>query len=113
VSEELIAEALHPYPQGLVIATKGGLLRGETGEWPADGRPEHLREALEGSLRTLRLERIDLHQFHRPDPEVPIEESIGALDELRRQGKIRHIGVSNVDDGQLRRAQGVTEIVAE
>jgi hypothetical protein len=96
VSEELIAEALHAYPQGLVIATKGGLLRGETGEWPADGRPEHLREALEGSLRTLRLERIDLHQFHRPDPEGPIEESIGALDEVRRRrGKTRHIGVSS------------------
>ncbi|HMK93381.1 MAG TPA: aldo/keto reductase [Thermoleophilia bacterium] len=113
VSEELIAEALHPYPAGLVIASKGGLLRFRPGPgWPTDARPEHLREALEGSLKRLRVERIDLYQLHRPDPEVPYEESVGALAELRQQGKIRHIGVSNVTLEQLRRAQAVTEIVS-
>jgi pyridoxine 4-dehydrogenase len=112
VSEELIAEALHPYPDGLVIATKGGLLRPAADQWTPDGRPEHLRAALEGSLRALRLERIDLYQLHRPDPKVPYEESIGALRELREQGKIRHIGVSNVDRDELRRARQVTEIVS-
>ena len=112
VSEELIAEALRPYPAGLVIATKGGLLRTGPGEWPPDGRPEHLREALEGSLRTLRLERIDLYQLHRPDPQVPYEESIGSLVELKREGKIRHIGVSNVSQDELRRARELTEIVS-
>src|SRR5918995_4372748 len=90
VSEELIAEALAPYPDGLVIATKGGLLRPGPGRWPADGRPEHLREACEGSLRRLRLEAIDLYQHHRPDPRVPYEESIGALKQLQDAGKIRH-----------------------
>jgi pyridoxine 4-dehydrogenase len=112
VSEELIAEALHPYPDGLVIATKGGLLRPAADQWTPDGRPEHLRAALEGSLRALRLERIDLYQLHRPDPKVPYEESIGALRELREQGKIRHIGVSNVGRDELRRARQVTEIVS-
>jgi pyridoxine 4-dehydrogenase len=113
VSERLIAEALYPYPDGLVIATKGGLLRtGAPGPWPADGRPEHLREACEGSLRRLRLDRIDLYQLHRPDPNVPLEESLGALVELKNEGKIRHIGVSNVDAEQLRRARHVTEVVS-
>lgn len=113
VSERIIAEALYPYPEDLVIATKGGLLRtGVAGEWPADGRPEHLREACEGSLRRLRVERIDLYQFHRPDPKVPLEESLGALAELKEQGKIRHIGVSNVDAEQLDRARRVTEIAS-
>ncbi len=112
VSEELIAEALYPYPEGLVIATKGGLLRTGPGEWPPDGRPEHLREAIEGSLRTLRLERIDLYQLHRPDPQVPYEESVGALVELKAEGKIRHIGVSNVNRDELRRARKLTEVVA-
>ena len=112
VSEELIAEALYPYPDGLVIATKGGLLRPAADQWTPDGRPEHLRAALEDSLRALRLERIDLYQFHRPDPKVPYEESIGALRELLDQGKIRHIGVSNVDRDELRRARQVTEIVS-
>jgi pyridoxine 4-dehydrogenase len=112
VSEELIAEALYPYPEGLVIATKGGLLRTGPGEWPPDGRPEHLREAIEGSLRTLRLERIDLYQLHRPDPQVPYEESVGALVELKAEGMIRHIGVSNVSRDQLRRARKLTEVVA-
>ena len=112
VSEELIAEALHPYPDGLVIATKGGLLRPGPGRWTPDGRPAHLRAALEGSLRALRVERVDLYQFHRPDPKVPLEESVGALVELRQEGKIRHIGVSNVTADELRRARQVTEIVS-
>ena len=112
VSEELIAEALHPYPAGLVIATKGGLLRSRSGDWPPDGRPEHLRRALEGSLQTLRLERIDLYQLHRPDRNVAYEESVGVLADMKREGKIRHIGVSNVSRELLRRARDVTEIVA-
>src|SRR5579875_3776334 len=97
VSEELIAEALYPYPQGLVIATKGGLLRPGPGIWNRDGSPEHLREALEGSLRRLRLERIDIYQYHRVDPNVPLEDSVGELARLREQGKIRHVALSNVD----------------
>jgi aryl-alcohol dehydrogenase-like predicted oxidoreductase len=112
VSERLIAEALYPYPDELVIATKGGLLRPGPGQWDADGRPEHLRQVLEGSLTRLRLERIDLYQFHRPDPKVPVAESIGALAELKEQGKIRHIGVSNFDESQLREAQQVTPVVS-
>ncbi|HEV7133465.1 MAG TPA: aldo/keto reductase [Gaiellaceae bacterium] len=110
-SEEVIAEALHPYPEGLVIATKGGLGHGLQ-ERIRDGRPEYLRRACEASLRRLRLERIDLYQLHRHDPAVPIEESIGALEELRREGKIRHIGVSNVSAGQLRQAQSAATIVS-
>jgi pyridoxine 4-dehydrogenase len=112
VSERLIAEALYPYPDELVIATKGGLVRPGPGQWNPDGRPEHLRQVLEGSLTRLRLERIDLYQFHRPDPKVPIAESIGALKELKDQGKIRHIGVSNFDESQLREAQQVTPVVS-
>jgi pyridoxine 4-dehydrogenase len=112
VSEELIAEALHPYPEGLVIATKGGLLRTGPGQWPPDGRPEHLREACEGSLRRLRVERIDLYQLHRPDPAVPYEESVGALAELRAEGKVRHVGVSNVTVQQLAVAAAVVPVVS-
>ena len=112
VSETLIAEALHPYPDDLVIATKGGLERPGPGRWSANGRPEHLKQACDGSLRRLRLEQIPLYQFHRPDPRVPLEDSVGALVELREQGKIRHLGLSNVTEGQLRRAQRLTPIVS-
>ena len=112
VSEELIAETLHPYPEDLVIATKGGLARPGPGRWEADGRPEHLRQACEGSLRRLKLEQIPLYQLHRPDPMVPIAESIGALVELRDEGKIRHIGVSNVSEAQLREMQKLTPVVS-
>ncbi|MBU2665057.1 aldo/keto reductase [Actinoplanes bogorensis] len=112
VSEELIAEALYPYGEDLVIATKGGLVRPGPGVWEPDGRPEHLRSALEGSLRRLRLEQIPLYQFHRPDPKVPVEESVGALAELKNEGKIRHIGVSNFNEEQLRAVQRITPIVS-
>jgi aryl-alcohol dehydrogenase-like predicted oxidoreductase len=112
VSEELIAEALHPYPEDLVIATKGGLERTGPGQWPVNGRPEHLIEACEGSLRRLELDQIPLYQFHRPDPEVPLEDSIGALVSLKEQGKIRHVGLSNVTEDQLRSAQRLTPIVS-
>ncbi len=111
VSESLIAEALYPYPKGLVIATKGGLLRTGPNQWPADGRPEHLREALEGSLRRLRLDHIDVYQFHRPDPKVPFEDSVGELAKMREAGKIRHVGLSNVTTDQLARAQKIVPIV--
>src|SRR5205814_1847972 len=111
VSEELIAEALHPYPGGLVIATKGGLTRPGPSQWERDGRPEHLREACEGSLRRLRVERIDIYQLHAPDPNVPYEESLGALIELREAGKVAHIGVSNVSVAQLEQALSLTEVV--
>lgn len=112
VSEELIAEALYPYPDDLVIATKGGLERTGPGRWPVNGRPQHLVEACEGSLRRLRLDEIALYQLHRPDPSVPLEESVGALVTLKEQGKIRHIGLSNVTEDQLRRAQRLTPIVS-
>ncbi|HEX9415063.1 MAG TPA: aldo/keto reductase [Ktedonobacterales bacterium] len=112
VSENLIAETLYPYPQDLVIATKGGLLRAGPGQWSPDGRPEHLREALEGSLRRLKLSRIALYQFHRPDPKVPFEDSLGALIELQRAGKIQHIGLSNVTTGQLAQARKIGPIVS-
>ena len=111
VSEELIAEALHPYPDGLVVATKGGLVRTQPGgDWPKDGRPEHLRAACEGSLRRLRLEQIPVYYLHRPDPEVPYEESVGALKELRDEGKIRHVAVSNVSLELLATARAIVDI---
>ena len=112
VSEELIAEALHPYPEDLLIATKGGLTRTGPGRWPPDGRPEHLREACEGSLRRLRLERIELYQLHRPDPKVPYEESVGALKQLQDEGKILHIGISNASVDQLETARGIAEVIS-
>ena len=112
ISERLIADALYPYPADLVIATKGGLLRPRAGRWDPDGRPEHLRDACIGSLRRLRLDEIPLYQFHRPDPKVPYAESIGALVELKNQGKIRHIGISNVTESQLRQAQALTPVVS-
>ena len=111
VSENLIAEALHPYPEGLVIATKGGLRRSGPGQWPRDGRPERLKECCEASLRRLRLERIDLYQLHSPDPQVPLEDSMGALKELQDEGKIRHIGISNVSVQELERARAVVDVV--
>jgi aryl-alcohol dehydrogenase-like predicted oxidoreductase len=112
VNENQIAEALHPYPDGLVIATKGGLHHERRAEWRQDGRPENLRASCEGSLKRLRLERIDLYQLHSVDPTVPIEESVGALAELQQEGKIRHIGLSNVDRRQLASAGAVATIVS-
>jgi aryl-alcohol dehydrogenase-like predicted oxidoreductase len=112
VSELLIAEALHPYPDGLVIATKGGLLREGRGPWPRHAHPDHLRQACEGSLRRLRLDRIDLYQLHAPDPKVPFEDSVGALAALRAEGKIRHVGLSNVSAAQLLQAQEIVPVVS-
>jgi aryl-alcohol dehydrogenase-like predicted oxidoreductase len=112
VSERLIAEALHPYPEGLLIATKSGLQRSGPDRWNPDGRPETIRRDVESSLASLRVERIDLLQFHRPDPKVPIEESLGTFVELRDEGKVDMIGVSNVDANQLRRARAVTDVVS-
>ena len=112
ISERLICEALHPYASGLVIATKGGIVRPSAPEWVANGRPEHLREACEGSLRRLKLERIDLYQLHCVDQQVPLEESIGALADLQKQGKIRHIGVSNFNVDEVVRARTVARIVS-
>jgi len=110
VSEELIAAALHPYPDGLLVATKGGLERTGPGEWPRNGRPEHLRSACEGSLGRLRVDQIDLYQLHSPDPDVPYADSVGTLKELQDEGKIRHIGVSNVTVEQLEQARSIVEV---
>src|SRR6202046_1825060 len=112
VSENLIAEALHPYPDDLVLATKGGYLRPGPNKWTPDGLPEHLRSACEGSLRRLRVEQIPLYQFHVPDPKVPYAESVGAIAELQKEGKIRHVGVSNVSQEQLREAQRIVNVVS-
>jgi aryl-alcohol dehydrogenase-like predicted oxidoreductase len=111
VSEELIATALAPY-DGVVVATKGGLTRSGPGAWGVDGRPERLRAALEGSLRRLAVERIDLYQLHRPDPAVPFEDSLGVLVEAQQAGKIRHIGLSNVTLAELEQALGIAEVVS-
>ena len=111
VSENIIAEALHPYPPNLVIATKGGLIRYKPSDWIPRGTPDHLKQACEASLKRLKLDRIDVYQLHAPDPDVPLESSIGALAELREQGKIRHVGLSNVTFDQLRLAQQIVPIV--
>ncbi|HEY8336906.1 MAG TPA: aldo/keto reductase [Tardiphaga sp.] len=111
-NESLISEALYPYPPGLVIATKGGLVRPDRRSWVQNGRPDHLRRAVEGSLQRLRLERIDLYQLHAPDPDVPFSESVGALADLQRTGKIRHLGISNVTVAQLEAARSITPIVS-
>lgn len=110
VSERLIGETLSPYPDDLTIATKGGLVRPGPGRWETNGRPEHLRKACEGSLRRLGLERIDLYQLHRIDPDVPAEESLGVLSELQEEGKIRHAGLSEVSVDEIRQAQEIVPI---
>jgi pyridoxine 4-dehydrogenase len=112
VSEKLLAEALHPYPSDVVVATKGGSIREAPWQLRADGRPAHLRATCEGSLRRLRLDRIDLYQLHAVDPAVPLEESVGALAELRAEGKIRHIGLSNVTVEQVESAREIVPIVS-
>ena len=112
VSEELIADALAPYPAGVVIATKGGQTRSGPDKWTPNGQPAHLYAAIEGSLKRLRLERIDLYQLHRPDPKVPFEESVLAIAELRRAGKIRHVGLSNVSVAQIESARKIVPIVS-
>jgi aryl-alcohol dehydrogenase-like predicted oxidoreductase len=112
VSERIIGETLHPYANGLVIATKGGLTRSGPGGWHANCSPEHLTKDLEGSLRRLRVERIDLYQLHTVDPKVPFEDSVGTLARLREQGKIRHVGLSNVSVAQLRQARKIVPIVS-
>jgi pyridoxine 4-dehydrogenase len=111
-SELLIAEALHPYPAGLVIATKGGLTRPGPGQWVPNGRPEYLKRCIEGSLKRLRLERIDLYQLHAVDPKVPIEESLGALKKMQNAGKIRHLGLSNVSTAEIERARKIAPILS-
>jgi len=112
VSEEIIAEALYPYPAGLVIATKGGFMRPGPNQWVENGKPEHLRSACEGSLRRLRLGRIDLYQLHRIDPKVPAEDQLGTLKDLQAQGKIKHIGLSEVSVRQIQHARTIVPIVS-
>jgi pyridoxine 4-dehydrogenase len=112
VSEELIAEALHPYPPGLVIGTKGGLLRTGPNQWPLNGHPDHLREALEGSLKRLRLDRLDLYQLHRIDPEVPFEDTFRFLQQIQEEGLVKHIGLSEVSVEQIKRAQEYVPVVS-
>jgi aryl-alcohol dehydrogenase-like predicted oxidoreductase len=112
VSEEIIAEALHPYPAGLVIATKGGFERPGPDRWVENGKPEHLKAACEGSLRRLRLDRIDLYQLHRIDPKVSADDQLGTLKDLQAQGKIRHIGLSEVSVRQIQYAQKIVRVVS-
>lgn len=112
VSEELIAEALHPYKNGLVIATKGGLERTGPDEWPQNGKPEHLKEALDGSLKRLKLDQIDLYQLHRIDPKVPFEDMMNFLKNAQQEGKIKHIGLSEVSVEDIKKAQEFIEIVS-
>ena len=110
-SELLIAEALHPYAEGVVIATKGGLTRPSRWRWVPNGRPEYLKQCVDGSLKRLRLDWIDLYQLHAVDPKVPMEDSVGALKEMRDAGKIRHVGLSNVEPEQIERARKIVPIV--
>jgi pyridoxine 4-dehydrogenase len=112
VSEELIAEALYPYPAGLVIATKGGLLRTGPDQWPVNAHPDHLREALEGSLKRLKIDRIDLYQLHRIDPKVPAEETFDFLKKVQQEGKVKHIGLSEVNVNDIKKAQEYFEVVS-
>src|SRR4051794_13418168 len=112
VSENLIAEALHPYPDDLVIATKGGLVRTGPGQWPPDLRPERIKECCEASLRRLKVDRIDLYQLHAVDPKVPYEDTVGAVAELKAEGKVRHVGVSNVGRTELEIARGIVDVVS-
>lgn len=112
VSERLIGETLSPYPAGMVIATKGGMVRPGPGAWERNAEPAHLREACEGSLKRLRLERIDLYQLHAPDEKLPLEDQLGTLRELQDEGKIRHIGVSNFSVAQLERAKDIVDVVS-
>jgi pyridoxine 4-dehydrogenase len=112
ISEDIIAQALHPYPPRLVIATKGGLVRPGPDVWNRDARPKHLRAACEGSLRRLRLDRIDVYQLHSPDPRVPYSDSVGELVRLKEEGKIRHIGLSNVSLEELKQAERLTPVVS-
>jgi pyridoxine 4-dehydrogenase len=112
VSEEIIAEALHPYPAGLVIATKGGFDRPGPNRWVENGKPEHLKSACEGSLRRLRVDRIDLYQLHRIDPKVPAEDQLGALKDLQKQGKIKHIGLSEVSVQRIQHARTIVSVVS-
>jgi aryl-alcohol dehydrogenase-like predicted oxidoreductase len=112
VNERFIAETLHPYPRGLLIATKGGLVRPSADVWERRGTPAHLRQACEASLKRLRVERIDLYQFHAPDPRVRVEDSVGELAKLQQEGKIRHIGVSNFSVAELERVAGIAKIVS-
>jgi pyridoxine 4-dehydrogenase len=111
VSEELIADVLHPY-RGLTIATKGGLERTGPGEWPRNGHPAHLKRACEGSLKRLKVDQIDLYQLHSPDDEVPYEDSVGAMKELQEEGKVRHVGISNVSVAQLEQAREIVDVVS-
>jgi aryl-alcohol dehydrogenase-like predicted oxidoreductase len=112
ISEEIIAEALHPYPDGLVIATKGGLMRTGPNQWPVNGHPSHLKEVLEGSLKRLKLDRIDLYQLHRFDPKVPADETLGFLKDAQAKGLIRHIGLSEVDVAQIEQASRFFKVVS-
>ena len=112
VSERIIAEALYPYPPGLVIATKAGLERPGPDRWKPNGRPEHLRAACEGSLRRLKLERIDLYQLHRIDPKVPFADQLGTFKRLQEEGKVRHVGLSEVSVGEIERARKIVPIVS-
>jgi pyridoxine 4-dehydrogenase len=112
VSEELIAEALYPYPSGLVIATKGGLTRTGPDQWPVNSHPDHLKEALEGSLKRLKLDRIDLYQLHRIDPKVPAEQSFEFLTKVQQEGKVKHIGLSEVSVADIKKAQQYFDVVS-